>query len=163
MTLHHISSPYEYLQRMGLSALEGGIWANFTILFWLAQFAKSTIEAWSTRINRPYIIVGEEFAKMNENFILVYHEGMYGHFEPIIDILHSNLPSIHPLWKHDHENNKSSLHEDIKTCSNVLKKRKIQHDAQMSNIFEFLKKWHHLDFDGHLKRIKTHNKSSMII
>ncbi len=61
---------------------------------------------------------------------------MYGHFEPIIDILHSNLSSIHPSWKHDHENNKSSLHEDIKTCSNVLKKRKIQHDSQTLNVFE---------------------------
>jgi len=71
MTLHQISSPYEYLQRMGLSALEGGLWADFTILFWLAQFVKSTIESWSTRINRPYITVGEESAKMNENFILV--------------------------------------------------------------------------------------------
>jgi hypothetical protein len=48
-----MSSPYEYLQKMGLSVLEGGLWANFTICFWLAQFVKSTIEAW------PYIIVGE--------------------------------------------------------------------------------------------------------
>jgi hypothetical protein len=53
MTLHQINSPYEYLQRMGLSALEGGLWADFTIVFWLAQFVKSTIEEW------PYIIFGE--------------------------------------------------------------------------------------------------------
>ncbi len=45
---------------MGLSALEGGIWADFTIFFWLAQFVKSTIEAW------PYITIGEEFANLNE-------------------------------------------------------------------------------------------------
>jgi len=55
---------------MGLSALEGGIWADFTICFWLAQFVKSTIEAW------PYITIGEEFAKMNEQLILVYHENV---------------------------------------------------------------------------------------
>jgi hypothetical protein len=63
----------------------------------------STIEAWSTRINRPYITVGEEFIKMNEKLILVYHERMYGHFESIINILHSNLSSRHPLWNHNHE------------------------------------------------------------
>jgi len=61
---------------------------------------------------------------MNEKLILVYHEGIYGHLELVIDILHSNLSSIHPLWNHDHENNNSSLHEDMKTSSNVLKKRK---------------------------------------
>jgi hypothetical protein len=79
--------------------------------------------------NKPYITVGEEFVEMNENFILVYHEVIYGHFELVIDILHSNLSSIHPLWNHDHENNNSSLHEDMKTSSNALKKRKIQHYA----------------------------------
>lgn len=51
---------------------------------------------------------------------------MYGHFELVIDMLHSNLSSIHPLWNHDHENNNSSLHEDMKTYGNVLEK-KIQH------------------------------------
>jgi hypothetical protein len=38
MTLQQISSPYEYFQRMGLSALKDGLWADFTSLFWSAQF-----------------------------------------------------------------------------------------------------------------------------
>jgi hypothetical protein len=60
---------------------------------------------------------------MNEKLIFVYHEGMYGHFELVVDMLHSNLSSIHPLWNHDHENNNSSLHEDMKTYGNVLGKK----------------------------------------
>ncbi len=68
---------------------------------------KSTIEAW------PYIIVGEEFAEMNKQFILVYHEDM------VIDVSHYNLSLIHPLWNYDHENKKSSLRENMKTCNIV--------------------------------------------
>jgi hypothetical protein len=60
---------------------------------------------------------------MNEKLIFVYHEGMHGHFELVVDMLHSNLSSIHPLWNHDHENNNSSLHEDMKTYGNVLEKK----------------------------------------
>jgi hypothetical protein len=58
----------------------GGLWADFTIFFWLTQFIKHPLEAWSTRTCKPYMNVGIEF-NASEKLILTYHEGMNGHFE----------------------------------------------------------------------------------
>jgi len=62
---------------MECRASNGGLWADFTIFFWLSEFIKHPIEAWSTRTCRPYMNVGDEF-NMNEKLILAYHEGMNG-------------------------------------------------------------------------------------
>jgi len=67
---------------MECRASNGGLWADFTIFFWLSKIIKLPIEAWSTRTCRPYMNVGDEF-NMNEKLLLAYHEGMNGHFEPI--------------------------------------------------------------------------------
>jgi hypothetical protein len=69
---------------MECRASNGGLWADFTIFFWLSEIIKLPIEAWSTRTCRPY---------MNEKLIFAYHEGMNGHFEPIkrLEIHNSSL------------------------------------------------------------------------
>ncbi len=70
----------DYLQKMECGVTNGGLWADFTIFFWLTQFIKHPLEAWSTRTCKPYMNVGIEF-NASEKLILMYHEGMNGHFK----------------------------------------------------------------------------------
>jgi hypothetical protein len=46
---------------MECGATNGGLWANFTIFFWLNQFIKHPLEMWSTRTCKPYMNVGTKF------------------------------------------------------------------------------------------------------
>ncbi len=40
MSLHGANSTNDYVQRMECGATNGGLWADFTIFFWLVQFIK---------------------------------------------------------------------------------------------------------------------------
>jgi hypothetical protein len=80
MSLHGVNSAENYLYRMECGALNNGLSADFTIFFWVSEFIKHLVEAWSTRTCRPYMNVGDEF-NTNDKLILAYHEGMNSHFE----------------------------------------------------------------------------------
>jgi len=80
MSLHGVKYVENYLYKMECEASNGGLWATFTIFFWLSEFIKRPIEAWSTRTCKPYMNMGDEF-NTNEKLILAYHEGMNSHFE----------------------------------------------------------------------------------
>jgi len=82
MSLHCVNSTNDYSQRMECGATNGGLWANCTIFFWLAQFIKHPLEMWSSRTCKPYMNMGTKF-NASEKLILTYHEGMNGHFKPI--------------------------------------------------------------------------------
>jgi hypothetical protein len=76
MSLHDVIFTNDYLQRMECGVTNGGLSADFTIFFWLVQFIKHPLEAWSTRTCKPYI-------NASEKIILTYQEAMNGHFKPI--------------------------------------------------------------------------------
>jgi hypothetical protein len=82
MSSHGVNFVENYLNRMECGASNNGLWADFTILFWLCGFIKRPIEAWSIRTCKPYMNVGDKF-NTNEKLILAYHEGMNGHFESV--------------------------------------------------------------------------------
>jgi hypothetical protein len=82
MDFHGVNFVENYLNRMECGASNGGLWADFTIFFWLSKFIKCRIEAWLTKTCRPYMNVRHKF-NTNEKLILAYHEGMNGHFESI--------------------------------------------------------------------------------
>jgi hypothetical protein len=82
MNLHDVNSIENYLDRMECKASKNGLWADFTIFFWLSTFIKRLIEAWSTKTCKSYMNVGDKF-NMNEKIILAYHEGTNGNFESV--------------------------------------------------------------------------------
>jgi hypothetical protein len=49
MDLHGVIFANDYLQRMECGATNGNLWVDFTIFFWLVQFIKHPLEAWSTK------------------------------------------------------------------------------------------------------------------
>jgi hypothetical protein len=59
MSLHGVDSVENYLDGLECEASNGGLWADFTIFFWLSEFIKCPMEAWSIRTCRPYMNVGD--------------------------------------------------------------------------------------------------------
>jgi len=92
LSLYGVNSVESDSDRMECETSNGGLWADFTIFFWLSEFIKCPIEAWSTRTCRPYMNVGDKF-NTNEKLIFAYHEGMNGHFELVkrLEIYNSSL------------------------------------------------------------------------
>ncbi len=82
MSLHGLNSTNDYVQNMECGVINGGLWADFTIFFWLAQFIKHPLEMWSSRTCKPYMNMGIKF-NASEKLILMSHEGMNGHFKPM--------------------------------------------------------------------------------
>jgi hypothetical protein len=99
MSLHGVNFVENYLYRMKCKPSNDGLWADFTIFFWLFEFIKCPIEAWSTRKCKPYMNVGDE-SNTNEKLILAYHEGMNNQFELVKRIkiqnsfLNNNISNI---------------------------------------------------------------------
>jgi hypothetical protein len=51
---------------MECGVTNGGLWVDFTIFFWLAEFIKHPLEMWYSKTCKPYM-----------------NMGMNGHFEPM--------------------------------------------------------------------------------
>ncbi len=82
MILHNVYSTNDQLQRMECGVTNGGLWVDFTIFFWLAEFIKHPLEMWYSKTCKPYMNMGIKF-NASEKLILTYHESMNGHFEPM--------------------------------------------------------------------------------
>ncbi len=68
MSLHGVDSVENYLDGLECEASNGGLWADFTIFFWLSEFIKCPMEAWSIRTCRPYMNVGDIQYEWEVNF-----------------------------------------------------------------------------------------------
>jgi hypothetical protein len=85
-----VYNEYQYMQKMYVSVVRGGLWGDFTAIKWIANYFKKPIYVWS-------IASGQIIAKERCEFELEPLHIVFGnnHFEPI-EKLNQNMPIILP-------------------------------------------------------------------
>jgi hypothetical protein len=78
-----------YLNKMLQNATNGGLWGDFTTIFWISQYLQRPIYVWCKTNVRIMMKCGEEY---NLTFLMHLAFGNQ-HFEPIETIISSNLQS----------------------------------------------------------------------
>jgi hypothetical protein len=129
MSLHGVNFTNDYLKKMECGMTNGGLLADFTIFFWLAQFIKHLMEAWSTKTCKPYMNVGTKF-NASEKLISTYHEGMNGHFKPITYLERHDSNFTNNITKKEHitidnvqpQQNNVFLHNKLKLYKEQISK-----------------------------------------
>jgi hypothetical protein len=124
MSLHGVNFVHNYIYILEYGASNYGLWFDFTTFFWLSEFIKRPIEAWSTKTSRAHMNVGDKF-NTNEKLILAYHEGMNGHFELVkrLEIHNSSLNNnISNMQKKDNAtiNNIQLLQHKVPRCEKKI-------------------------------------------
>ena len=74
-----VTSEFDYLSKMALSARAGGLWGDFTILFWISQYLQCPILVWNKRNGRIMSRIGEHFT--NATLQLAFGND---HYKPIV-------------------------------------------------------------------------------
>jgi hypothetical protein len=73
-----VNSESDYLDKMALPAKDGGLWGDFTILFWISQYFQCPILVWNKRNGKVMSRLGEHFT--NPTLQLLFGND---HYEPI--------------------------------------------------------------------------------
>lgn len=130
-----VFNAHQYIQRMSLSARQGGLWGDFTAIKWVSDYLQRPIYVWSTESGKLIDKEGSEFQL--ELFHLAFGSR---HFEPI-EKLNQSMPIVLPLENTEIEiiNLESdNLYEELdsqKTWkSSTYEKGQLYTQSQMMNI-----------------------------
>jgi hypothetical protein len=83
--LHHgdVMDEIIYIQKMSLLALNGGLWGNFTVIYWILEYLQRLIHIWNKNSCWIMVKLGTENASHVLNILYANH-----HFEHAITCDH---------------------------------------------------------------------------
>ena len=90
-----ISNEYQYMQKMALSAVHGGLWGDFIAIKWIFDYLQRPIYIWHINSARVISMFGSEFDI--EPLHLAFRSS---HFE-LIEKVNQNMPIILPRQNRD--------------------------------------------------------------
>ena len=73
-----ITNEYQYMQKMAVSVVHGGLWGDFTPIKWISNYLQRPIYIWHNDSARIINIFGSEF-----DIEPLYLAFGFNHFEPI--------------------------------------------------------------------------------
>jgi hypothetical protein len=85
-----VYNEYQYMQKMSISAVHGGLWGDFTAIKWIADYLKKPIYVWSIASGQ---IIAKEGCEFELEPLHIAFEN--SHFEPI-EKLNQNMSIILP-------------------------------------------------------------------
>ena len=131
---HKITSLQAYIQKMSISANDGGLWGDNRAIYCLAYYLNKPIYIWSKKNMNICLSIGEEFIS-SQPFQLLYHDDgpnpINGHYEPIVthqlqwsqNQFNSTMMTTNSSLN---ENTKQSLYDRQKqpSSSNIIQQKK---------------------------------------
>jgi len=73
-----VTNEHQYVTKMTLNASMGGLWGDFTIIFWIAEYLQRTIYIWNKVSKHIMFGCGMDFQSIPSH--IMYN---FQHFEPI--------------------------------------------------------------------------------
>jgi len=91
--LHHGKANNEimYIQKMSLAASNGGLWGDFTAIYWISQYLQQSIYVWNKNNGQIMVKVGDNMNGITLN--IVYGNDHFEHvklYDPTISLQSSN-------------------------------------------------------------------------
>jgi hypothetical protein len=91
--LHHGQANNEimYIQKMSLTTSNGGLWDDFTTIYWISQYLQQPIYVWNKNNGKIMVKVGDNMNDITLN--IVYgndHSELAELYDPTISLQSSN-------------------------------------------------------------------------